>query len=641
MKKLIFVIVAILAAGTAGAQSQFIKANRVEIIKSESTVPLSDSTFTLRSSINQTIGSSTNRLYNGKFYTIYSGLENQFVVGGISSYISNYGTGTVTSVGGLPVSIYTGTGATTTNIYGYPVNIYNRGKVNKMIGGGSWLYNYNTDAANNDAYGWYTQFNNYGVLDGLSGFQADLYNTGTISNIQGLLIGLHHDGGTMTNMVGLNIGYNFDSGHNWTGNPTNSYGIVIDKSIDRGSSLRYSILSESRSLSRLYGKLQLDTLRGTGNRFAMVDANGLFSATKKDSVTYWNLAYSWGNHAAQGYITDGNTGWDNLYGFITDGNTGWDNSYGFITDGNTGWDNSYGFITDGNSGWDNSYGFITKRPPISANYLVGTASDSLSNEIVVGTTPGGILGNTWASPTLDNYSVTQTMLDTYIEGTPDAGMFLGYGAYGMDWLGLPTANASGTKGIATFNANDFNSTDGEISIDYANATKATAMVNGFLSSTDWGIFNAKIGGSGAAGAVAIFDAINTITNDADFTFNSSTNALTVGSGSGNGSVTSGNFILSSDLRLKANIKPLAKHEWADAIEFKSFTMKSDKTGRKRYGVIAQELEKINPELVYTNAKGYKSVAYIDLLVAKVARQDEIIRNLIERINKLEDANEKK
>ncbi len=70
-------------------------------------------------------------------------------------------------------------------------------------------------------------------------------------------------------------------------------------------------------------------------------------------------------------------------------------------------------------------------------------------------------------------------------------------------------------------------------------------------------------------------------------------------------------------------------------------MKSDKTGRTRYGVIAQELEKINPELVHTNAKGYKSVAYIDLLVAKVARQDEIIKNLIQRINKLEDENEKK
>lgn len=44
-----------------------------------------------------------------------------------------------------------------------------------------------------------------------------------------------------------------------------------------------------------------------------------------------DTAFSWGNHASQGYITDGNTGWDNSYGFITDGNTGWDNSYGLVT----------------------------------------------------------------------------------------------------------------------------------------------------------------------------------------------------------------------------------------------------------------------------------------------------------------------
>lgn len=39
--------------------------------------------------------------------------------------------------------------------------------------------------------------------------------------------------------------------------------------------------------------------------------------------------------------------------------------------------------------------------PTDADYLVGTANGSLSNDIVVGTSPGGELGGTWASPTVD------------------------------------------------------------------------------------------------------------------------------------------------------------------------------------------------------------------------------------------------
>ena len=39
--------------------------------------------------------------------------------------------------------------------------------------------------------------------------------------------------------------------------------------------------------------------------------------------------------------------------------------------------------------------------PTTVNYLIGTADTSLASAIVVGTTPGGELGGTWASPTVD------------------------------------------------------------------------------------------------------------------------------------------------------------------------------------------------------------------------------------------------
>ena len=51
--------------------------------------------------------------------------------------------------------------------------------------------------------------------------------------------------------------------------------------------------------------------------------------------------------------------------------------------------------------------------PSTADYLVGTANGTLTNEIVVGTTPGGELGNTWASPTIDDsLAVTSWNLTT-------------------------------------------------------------------------------------------------------------------------------------------------------------------------------------------------------------------------------------
>ena len=82
-----------------------------------------------------------------------------------------------------------------------------------------------------------------------------------------------------------------------------------------------------------------------------------------------------------------------------------------------------------------------------------------------------------------------------------------------------------------------------------------------------------------------------------------------------GTVTGTNFILSSDERLKKNIEEVdnksIKADW------KTFELKTEK-GQKRYGVIAQELEKTNPEFVREDAQGFKSVAYIDLLIAKIA-----------------------
>jgi len=82
-----------------------------------------------------------------------------------------------------------------------------------------------------------------------------------------------------------------------------------------------------------------------------------------------------------------------------------------------------------------------------------------------------------------------------------------------------------------------------------------------------------------------------------------------------GTCTATNFILSSDKTLKENIKDI-DNKHID-VSWKNFELKSE-PGVKRSGVIAQELEKKHPEFVRTDKEGLKSVAYVDLLIAKIA-----------------------
>jgi hypothetical protein len=97
-----------------------------------------------------------------------------------------------------------------------------------------------------------------------------------------------------------------------------------------------------------------------------------------------------------------------------------------------------------------------------------------------------------------------------------------------------------------------------------------------------------------------------------------------GNGRFTSTVTATNFINSSDERLKENIEKVCNNNLD--VKWKTFEFKSDK-GQKRYGVIAQELEKTNPEFVREDAEGFKSVAYIDLLIAKIAELEERIQEL--------------
>ena len=85
---------------------------------------------------------------------------------------------------------------------------------------------------------------------------------------------------------------------------------------------------------------------------------------------------------------------------------------------------------------------------------------------------------------------------------------------------------------------------------------------------------------------------------------------------GNGNATlSGTLTQLSDQRLKKDIRPLGSVlENIEAINAYTYYWKEEQNDKnKQVGFLAQELEQIYPELVRTDAQGYKSVAYQNLV----------------------------
>ena len=83
------------------------------------------------------------------------------------------------------------------------------------------------------------------------------------------------------------------------------------------------------------------------------------------------------------------------------------------------------------------------------------------------------------------------------------------------------------------------------------------------------------------------------------------------------------FQLTSDERLKENIIDLKPRKIN--VDFKEYNFKDTK--QTRFGVVAQEVEKHHPEFIKESDSGYKSVSYIDLLVAKIVELEDRIKQL--------------
>jgi len=105
---------------------------------------------------------------------------------------------------------------------------------------------------------------------------------------------------------------------------------------------------------------------------------------------------------------------------------------------------------------------------------------------------------------------------------------------------------------------------------------------------------------------------------------------------GNDLTVSGDIVVSSDARLKANIVSLgATLSKLLLIDGKSYTMKKD--GKQKIGVLAQDIQKVFPELVTTDDKDMLAVNYqglVPVLINALKEQQSEIDELKEMFKEL-------
>jgi hypothetical protein len=108
----------------------------------------------------------------------------------------------------------------------------------------------------------------------------------------------------------------------------------------------------------------------------------------------------------------------------------------------------------------------------------------------------------------------------------------------------------------------------------------------------------------------------------------------------NGNATlAGDLNINSDSRLKENISAMQDvSQRLGQLEGKTYSLKSDESKAQRIGLIAQDVQKVFPQLVSESVDGTLSVNYqglVPVLITAFNEQEEKIVKQTERINELE------
>lgn len=125
--------------------------------------------------------------------------------------------------------------------------------------------------------------------------------------------------------------------------------------------------------------------------------------------------------------------------------------------------------------------------------------------------------------------------------------------------------------------------------------------------------------------VKVWDKLGINTND-----NLNSQLVVGGNAEVSGNLSAGSLTETSDRRLKKNIKPLSFSDADKVMRLEPVFYKLKKTNEENVGLIAQDVEKVFPDLVITDKTGMKSVNYSRLnvyLLKMVQEQQKQIHNL--------------
>jgi trimeric autotransporter adhesin len=579
-------------------------------------------------------GSGTNN-YGGSFFA--SGGTNNFGVRGITDM--DFGKG-----------VY---GENTSSGNGVQYGIYASKSGNSTSGSGIGIYStaqgtgFQNDGASIYATG---ATNNYGVEAVASGVSATINIGGSFyaAGASGTNVGVQ-------GLTDANFGKGVN-GVNYSNGAGVQYGVYAAKTGNTGTGSGIGIYATAQGTGAQNDGASIYATGASTNYGVEAIANG--AATKNVGGTFYAAGGTTTNIGLQG-TTDANGGWG-IFGSNYSNASGLQYGIYGTKIGNTGTGNGYAIYGDATGTGSVNYGGFFHASGASSNIGVEGTSDANNGT--------GVFG-------LNNSSGTGNQRGVWGSTNGGTGAGTGYAIYGTA-LGTASVNVGGyfTASGATANfAALFDQGNVGIGVNVPlfkldvserimlrqNGT-STGGVNsaglwlyqttpastrafigmeddnnvGFFGST-WGLtMNVVTGNVGIGGCTAPQYKLHVIGDIASSGTVRTTNALVTGA-----------ITACSDIRYKKNVAPL-QNALQNVLKIQGVTYNwktkefPDKNfnDQRQIGVIAQELEKIYPELVMTDKDGYKSVDYSKItpvLIEAIKDQQKEINTLTERLNKLE------